>query len=82
MTTSRCSQLPEVLSDRLDSAHTQPSGCGGHAPDCLGPAHGEKALDEPGGWGGPGTHPQYVMQVSAKDGQLLSTVVGAFGAQR
>ncbi|XP_061119300.1 E3 ubiquitin-protein ligase MARCHF3-like [Conger conger] len=80
MTTSRCSQLPEVLSDRLDSAHARRPGCRDHTPDCPGPAHPGKALDESGVRGG-GVHPQYVMQVSAKDGQLLSTVVGTFATQ-
>ncbi|XP_064163059.1 E3 ubiquitin-protein ligase MARCHF3-like [Anguilla rostrata] len=84
MTTSRCSQLPEVLSDRLDPAHApRRPGCRDHAPlaaagppDRPGPAHTGKAVDEPSGRGG--GQPQYVMQVSAKDGQLLSTVVGTF----
>ncbi|KAG7476488.1 hypothetical protein MATL_G00083420 [Megalops atlanticus] len=85
MTTSRCSQLPEVLSDRLDSApHAGRPDCRDHAPvgssGCAGPAPATgKVMEEPGGRAS--GQPQYVMQVSAKDGQLLSTVVGTFAAQ-
>ncbi|KAI1905142.1 hypothetical protein AGOR_G00013090 [Albula goreensis] len=90
MTTSRCSQLPEVLSDCLDPAHIRRAGCRDHTPvsrdptpagntDCSGSALTGKAMDESSGRGS--GHPQYVMQVSAKDGQLLSTVVGTFATQ-
>ncbi|KAJ8287274.1 hypothetical protein GJAV_G00049670 [Gymnothorax javanicus] len=82
MTTSRSSQLPEVLTDRLDPTHSRGLGCRDRAPspsnaNCPDSTHhvGKAVMDEPGG------QPQYVMQVSAKDGQLLSTVVGTFPTQ-
>uniref|UniRef100_A0A8C5UHP8 Uncharacterized protein n=1 Tax=Malurus cyaneus samueli TaxID=2593467 RepID=A0A8C5UHP8_9PASS len=41
------------------------------------------AKSPPGGSGGPAAGcPQYVMQVSSKDGQLLSSVVRSLAAQR
>ncbi|KAL2100206.1 hypothetical protein ACEWY4_004600 [Coilia grayii] len=94
MTTSRCSQLPEVLSER--SASSPLSDCAaaadGRDPEpmsCLldanqDPALPGKAMEDEcclGGGSGAGEKAQYYMQVSAKDGQLLSNVVGALAKQ-
>ncbi|KPP77838.1 E3 ubiquitin-protein ligase MARCH3-like [Scleropages formosus] len=83
MTTCRCSQLPEVLPELIDSAHARKSDCGGRAPsgslDVSSSALWGKAPDDSSSLGS-GQKP-CVMQVSAKDGQLLSTVVGSFATQ-
>lgn len=86
MTTSRCTLLPEVLPERSDSAHTG-SCLSDRDFDPMG------SLDYPTEPGLPGKameeqsspangEPQYYMQVSAKDGQLLSPIVGAYAKQR
>ncbi|XP_030049431.1 E3 ubiquitin-protein ligase MARCHF3 [Microcaecilia unicolor] len=64
MTSSCCSQLPEVPSDRAGSAPSV------------------KMMGDCGGLGG-NSHPlpHYVMQVSSKDGQLLSSVVRTLATQ-
>ncbi|KAL4617682.1 E3 ubiquitin-protein ligase MARCH3 [Arapaima gigas] len=83
MTTCHCSQLPEVLPERVDSVHTGKSDCGGPAPlgtlGLSGSSLWGKAGDDSIGLGN-GQKP-CVMQVSAKDGQLLSSTVGAFATQ-
>lgn len=88
MTTSRCSQLPEVLpersaspplSDRADRCDPEPMS----SVDCrLEPALPGKAMEDESCPVGGGGKAQYYMQVSAKDGQLLSNVVGALAKQR
>lgn len=66
MRTSRCSHLPGVPPER-----PRP------------PAPDGKTLPGGGSGGSPaGSCPQYVMQVSAKDGQLLSSVVRTLTTQR
>ncbi|KAM6986788.1 E3 ubiquitin-protein ligase MARCHF3-like [Aplochiton taeniatus] len=81
MTTSRCTSLPEVLPEQSMPA---PSGCVSDTsvrdsqPMCVvdlsvGPALPEKALDTSSG--------QYYMQVSTKEGQLTSPVIGGFAKQ-
>ncbi|XP_035631358.1 E3 ubiquitin-protein ligase MARCHF3-like [Oncorhynchus keta] len=85
MTTSRCTLLPEVLPERSDSAHTgsclsdrdfDPMGSLDYPtePDLPGKAMEEQSSPANG-------EPQYYMQVSAKDGQLLSPIVGAYAKQ-
>ncbi|NXP02500.1 MARH3 ligase, partial [Thinocorus orbignyianus] len=65
MRTSRCSHLPGVPPER-----PRP------------PAADGKTLPGSSSVGGPaGSCPQYVMQVSAKDGQLLSSVVRTLATQ-
>ncbi|NXJ64411.1 MARH3 ligase, partial [Rostratula benghalensis] len=65
MRTSRCSHLPGVPPERLHP-----------------PAAHSKTLHSSSGSSGPaGSCPQYVMQVSAKDGQLLSSVVRTLATQ-
>ncbi|KAG5272658.1 hypothetical protein AALO_G00167940 [Alosa alosa] len=87
MTTSRCSQLPEVLpersassplSDRADGRDPEPMS----SVDCgLEPALPGKAMEDESCPTGDGEKAHYYMQVSAKDGQLLSNVVGALSKQ-
>ncbi|XP_029475222.1 E3 ubiquitin-protein ligase MARCH3 [Rhinatrema bivittatum] len=51
-------------------------------PDCAGSAPSVKTVEDCGGLSGNGQpQPRYVMQVSAKDGQLLSTVVRTLATQ-
>ena len=81
MTTSHCSQLPEVLPERRASSPL--SDCTDrHDPepmsslDCsLDPALPGKAMEDESCPRDGGEKAQYYMQVSAKEGQLLSNVL-------